>query len=175
VKNKPSFKSEQVHQRDFDWTLTQAFRHIMKIGDWPDEGALAELERAVGAAEVPYMAFEKIFEWLQGDKEGNPSFWRSSVGLKLVESEVQAWPTHACGFDPNRFEFRVPSRIVKSLYSAGSRTQRLIRQLCDEEWPDGYDHLETRHIRAKISPKLKELGHPIAERSTWLRALSRRK
>jgi hypothetical protein len=194
VKPKPLSKSEQAYE--FDWTLTQAWQHMGS-----DEKALAELDRAVGADELPYKAFEKIGERVEEGKKvdvfeegkqlGKAHFWRAEVSLRLAESdhgpEVQAWPARACGFDPLKFKFHVPSQAVRSRYKskvsrvtfagakdAGSRTQRLIRRLCNEQWPDGYDDVETRDIVSVISPKLKAMGTPIPEITLWRRALGRK-
>jgi hypothetical protein len=188
VNRKPSSEPRQAHE--FDWTVTEAMRHVAKERDWPNEKALAELDRAIGAADLPYMAFEKIDGRLEGERPGKGTYWRSEVSLRLVEGdsgrEVQTWPARACGFDPLKFEFRLPSKAVRSLCNskappaalggdAGSRMQRLIRRLCNEQWPQGYDDVETRHIITTISPKLKSMGIGIPERSLWLRALRRKK
>ena len=108
----------------FDWVLTHFFRHLVEVCHWPEQQALAEIERAIGAAEVPYRVFEMINGEPVSKQEGLASFWRSDVRLRLIKEdaeekaidpEVEAWPAHI-GWDNNRYVWRVQSRVVQACY-----------------------------------------------------------
>jgi len=57
----------------------------------------------------------------------------------------------------------------------GSRTHEAIRQIAAEEWSDGYEHVETLDIIDRVSPELQKRGIRVPHRSTFERALGRRK
>jgi hypothetical protein len=57
----------------------------------------------------------------------------------------------------------------------GSRMQRLIRQIADETWPGGWEDIETRHIIKIVGEELKNRREHVPERSTFERALGRRR
>jgi hypothetical protein len=57
----------------------------------------------------------------------------------------------------------------------GSRMQQLIRRIADEKWPDGWKATETRHIIKIVGEELKTRGEHVPERSTFERALGRRR
>jgi hypothetical protein len=57
----------------------------------------------------------------------------------------------------------------------GSRTQRAIRQIADETWPDGHDDIQIGDIVKIVGNVLKARGMRVPERDTFLRALGRRR
>jgi hypothetical protein len=57
----------------------------------------------------------------------------------------------------------------------GSRQQRMIQQIVGEEFPDGYDQIETGVIIHKVADRLKRQRLLVPKRDTFLRALGRRK
>jgi len=57
----------------------------------------------------------------------------------------------------------------------GSRIQDAIKQGTAEEWPGGYEHVLTVDIIDKVSPKLVKRKLRVPHRSTWERALGRKK
>jgi len=56
-----------------------------------------------------------------------------------------------------------------------SRTQEMIRGIAADEWPDGYERVETDEIRKRVGEVLKGNGLPVPSRATFQRALGRRK
>lgn len=56
----------------------------------------------------------------------------------------------------------------------GSRAQEMIRRMCNEEWPAGYEDIETAVIIDCISRKLRDPGKPVPKYDVFLRALGRR-
>jgi hypothetical protein len=57
----------------------------------------------------------------------------------------------------------------------GSRTQRAIRQIADETWPDGWEHIETGQIMKIVGSKLEARGSRVPSPTTFQRALGRRR
>jgi hypothetical protein len=57
----------------------------------------------------------------------------------------------------------------------GSREQQLIREIADDEWPDGWDHVSTAVLIKRVGDRLKERGEPVPKRDKFLRGLGRRK
>jgi hypothetical protein len=56
-----------------------------------------------------------------------------------------------------------------------SRRQRMIQQIAAEEFPDGYDQIETGVIIHKVANRLERQRLPVPKRDVFLRALDRRK
>jgi hypothetical protein len=57
----------------------------------------------------------------------------------------------------------------------GSRAQDEIRQIAAEEWPGGWENIPTVEIMQRVGEVLKKRGRRIRSRSTFERALGRRK
>ena len=57
----------------------------------------------------------------------------------------------------------------------GSPIQDAIRSIAAQEFPNGHEAISTKDIISRVGPSLKRRGIRIPERSTWLRALGRRK
>jgi hypothetical protein len=57
----------------------------------------------------------------------------------------------------------------------GSRAQDSIRLIVAENWPDGYEGVETGHIIKIVSSVLEKRGIRVPQRDTFLRALKHRK
>jgi hypothetical protein len=130
-----------------------------------------------------------------------PEFWQTEVTLHWcpdidwsdgTRQHADAWVTPVPGherqgrwfFFVQRAELNRDYPIVAATVAVapseqpdgnGSPEQQLIKQLADEEWPDGYDHLKTRYIIDRLAPKFTNSGKPVPKRDVWLRALDRRK
>jgi hypothetical protein len=64
---------------------------------------------------------------------------------------------------------------ASSAIPAGSRNQQLIKQFIDEEFPNGWENVETCVIIKRVGDRIMAMGHKVPSRDTFSRALGRRK
>jgi len=91
------------------------------------------------------------------------------------------------GFDPAAHRWELDDREVAALLPPTtsdrgaddkprrSRGQDEIKQIADELWPDGYEHVETKNLIKEVGDQLERRGIPVPKRDVFLRALDRRK
>jgi hypothetical protein len=112
-------------RESFDWSFTDLFRYLTtETSHRSEQKALAEIDRAVGDADLPYRVFANSAD--QVGSEGWASYWRSDVTLEPIkqdergqpiEPEVKVSPRGSIGWDPQRiFVFRVQSRRARALW-----------------------------------------------------------
>lgn len=197
MKTKPSAESGQDvdWSQTFNWSLDQFFQHLTEVYHLRDQQAVAEIHNAIGSANVPYRVFEELDGRLASKKAGSADFWRADVRLCLVtqdaergeiEPKVSVSPSGGIGWKEGNFIWRVPARVVRGQYTERpkkpalaygdkSRTQQQILLFTDEEFPDGWDHLNTNVLMKQVSERFKEAGLTAPERATFERAYDRRR
>lgn len=176
-------KGKALPAEYFDWSLTQALRHLVDVHKLSNDEAAAELERAIGAGELPYMVFAVVDGKLQCGKVGRADFWRSDVTLRLIkhdtegneiEPEVHVWPSHiGFGVGLGNFAERVPSQLVEDLYRKRSGPQLIalsqlkkkdLKTAIDEELKKrrslghAWDGKNTRSLAIELKPILRKMG-----------------
>jgi hypothetical protein len=199
VKNKSAIEEGQVRADTFDWSsifdcsLTEALQCMTDVCGLQAQRACAELERAIGAAEIRHRFFKKIDGKLVSLQEGSPEFWRTEVTLRSVdkdasgnaiETEVQIWPKRIA-FEDGRgvVVCRVRSRDIQGKYSTWntqspyankSRTEQMILLFTDEKFPDGWEVYPTNVLMKRVGKRFEDRDLPVPERSTFERAYDRR-
>jgi hypothetical protein len=93
-------------------------------------------------------------------------------GKKAV---IMTKPPYEWTLDDDRVKALLPPLPLRAKDKPGSRTQEAIRQIAAEKWPGGYEHVETSDIIELVSPELEERDLRVPHRSTFERALGRRK
>jgi hypothetical protein len=79
-------------------------------------------------------------------------------------------------FDESEVAMLLPHRGVDDQpRRTGSRMQRLIRQIADEKWPDGWEHIGTGQIIKTVGEELENRRSRVPSPTTFQRALGRRK
>jgi hypothetical protein len=105
---------------------------------------------------------------------------RADVELwQRLHPELAAPPPAVVEQDVSAHKLRPPttpaSPPAPATKGRGSRQQRVIQQIAAEEFPDGYDQIETGVIIHQVANRLKRQSLPVPKRDTFLRALGRRK
>jgi hypothetical protein len=148
----------------------------------------------LAALRKPHVAAERLHKawrekacrlWCNGNLL-DPNYIRVALAVRvpsrhriqIVSATREAW-------ERKRYRWQVDAAEIAELLPppgadnesrrTGSRMQRLIRQIADETWPDGWEDIETRHIIKIVGEELKNRGEHVPERSTFERALGRRR
>jgi hypothetical protein len=152
----------------------------------------------LAALKKPHVAAERLHKawrenacrlWCNGNLL-DPNYIRVALAvrvvsrhrIKIVSATREAW-------ERKRYRWQVDAAEIAELLPppssgpgadnkprrTGSRMQRLIRQIADGTWPGGWEDIETRHIIKIVGQELKNRGEHVPERSTFERALGRRR
>ena len=98
----------------------------------------------------------------------------SEVATQDVSRDAQGVDPSNTGADDRPAAIN-PSTVTTVRKGRGSRQQRMIQQIAAEEFPDGYDQIETGVIIHKVSNRLGRQKLHVPKRDVFLRALGRRK
>src|SRR5262249_40894879 len=178
LESKSGPAESQSRPRIFDWSGTKFVLHVVAVRGVSEQEALAEAERAIGAAEVPHQIGYKGEAEPHGTQGGDAGYFRSNIELRLIGSEVQirpkrgAWITAA-----ENFELWVPSRVVQERYRRKKRSpdQEHVLEAARALWPYGWDAMEFRDIEKPLVAKMTALGFKVPKPDTMRRALGFKK
>jgi hypothetical protein len=73
------------------------------------------------------------------------------------------------------YTWQMDASEIEALLRKPSRTQVAIREIAAEKWPDGYERISTAQIIKIVGTELKKRGIHVPHRSTFERALGRKK
>jgi hypothetical protein len=110
-----------------------------------------------------------------------PATWRRWFQDGVVNLEtgeiVRTYVDRAMVFRPVLRSEDVPAQADQAPPKAvkGSRQQQLILRMTEEEFPDGYEQVSTSEIFHRVGEQLKRQKLPVPGRTTFERALGRRK
>jgi hypothetical protein len=99
----------------------------------------------------------------------------TAVAPAVSEVATQDVSCEAQGIDADGRPTANPSTVTTVRKGRGSRQQRMVQQIAAEEFPDGYDQIETGVIIHTVSNRLGRQKLPVPKRDVFLRALGRRK
>ena len=153
---------------------------------WQDHGALLSVvPDADGVGDhlgIDYTDYADIY-W----DDYSPG-WRWEFSVRRLDVErherlyfpmMAASPPAVAEQDVSAYKPRPPTTPTSPPAAAtkgrGSRQQRMIQQIAAEEYPDGYDQIETGVIIQRVANRLVRQKLAVPKRDVFLRALDRRK
>jgi hypothetical protein len=96
---------------------------------------------------------------------------RWSAGIEATRALDKPVGSYTWQMDAKEIDALRPAPADPSPRRKGSRAQVLIRQIADENWPDGCEGVETAQIIKSVSSELKKRDIRVPGRDTFLRAL----
>jgi len=98
---------------------------------------------------------------------------RDAAGRVRRSAEIVA--TRALEKPVESYTWQMDADGIEALLRKPSRTQVAIREIAAEKWPDGYECISTAQIIKIVGAELKKRGIHVPHRSTFERALGRKK
>jgi hypothetical protein len=165
-------------------TLTAALEILLRA--WPLDEAALQLTKAMrynarfplwgnGKAVPPNIKLTLAVE-VRAKPEDEGGGWTATIVSAIREPWEHPPDCYQWEFDESEVVALLPPSADDGPRRLGSREQRMIRRMADHTWPNGaWKDISTREIMKIIGDKLKEKGAPVPGRSTFERALGRRK